>query len=156
MRMYVWRFCYHTEQSCLKMKTKKRVKEPRYNKKDQVLLTFIEPLDQTVPEDFILFFFFFFCYINQWNLFAVFFFLMQFELSLLPPAAKTAPIPDLTKKQPRDTCKSFWAWCSFTTLSQEKSTFENTIRMINKMSGDSRLKVTLIKCSKRRIGMGQS
>ena len=55
--MYVWRFCYHTEQSCLKMKTKKRVKEPRYNKKDQVLLTFIEPLDQTVPEDFILFFF---------------------------------------------------------------------------------------------------
>lgn len=38
---------------------KKRVKEPRYKKKDQVLLTFIEPLDQTVPEDFILGFFFF-------------------------------------------------------------------------------------------------
>ena len=62
------------------MKTKKRVKEPRYNKKDQVLLTFIEPLDQTVPEDFILFFFFF-CYINQWNLFAVFFFFFNAVLT---------------------------------------------------------------------------
>ena len=41
------------------------------------------------------------------------------------------------------------------TFPRKESTFENTIRMIKKMSGDSRLKVTLIKCSKR-IGMGQS
>lgn len=87
------------------MKTKKRVKEPRCNKKDQVLLTFIEPLDQTVPEDFILFFF----SVTLTNGIFLLFFLMQFELSLLPSAAETALIPDLTKKQPRDTCKSFWA-----------------------------------------------
>lgn len=44
------------------MKIKQRAKEPQYGEKDKVLLTFIEPLDQTVPEDLTLGFF---CYINQ-------------------------------------------------------------------------------------------
>ena len=44
------------------MKIKQRAKEPQYDEKDQVLRTFTEPLDQTVPEDLTLGFF---CYINQ-------------------------------------------------------------------------------------------
>lgn len=79
---------------------------------------------------------------------------MQFEPSLLPPAAETALIPDLQRNN-RDTL-AFGHDVHSLHFPRKKGTFENTIGVIKMTSRDSRLEVNLIKCSKRRTGMGQS